>query len=338
MNKLKYLIVTMMAFAISGCGQDVTTTLQNPVGASMNGPGTGRSIVVLPFADYSEGDIASAQRRSMLIAESFADKLNACGFSMPIGEDVFAWLVKEGVINLAGDNTADTSSLDNEIGNSDWSDTMRSEIVRYREKVKEDTAKAAASTPGVHSLTKARLAKLGRHFKADYVVRGRILEFKTRDEARWEPWKKGVLPFVYGGTNRILNGFANSEDYDARNEGFAGAFMGGLLTHKNAHWPWKGDRTILGMTNGSANTITWMLASYAYGSQVTHNSRMEQAVVQMRVWVQEAASGNVVWTNRIRVAVAPESVLADRQYDLLFNKAIEKAVTTLTKNFVEYGL
>ncbi len=338
MNKLKYLIVTLMAFAISGCGQDVTTTLQNPVGASMNGPGTGRSIVVLPFADYSEGNIASAQRRSMLIAESFADKLNACGFSMPIGEDVFTWLVKEKVINLASGNSVDTTSLDNEIGNSDWSDTMRSEIVRYRKKVQEDTAKAAATTPGVHSLTKTKVAKLGRHFKADYVLRGRILEFKTRDEARWEPWKKGVLPFVYGSTNRVLNGFANSEDYDGRNEGLAGAFMGGLLTHKDASFPWKEDRALFGMASGSANTITWMLAGYGYGSQVTHNSKMEQAVVQMRVWVQEAASGNVVWTNRIRVAVAPESVLADGQYDLLFNKAIEKAVTTLTKNFVDYGL
>ncbi len=338
MNRLKYLIVTMMAFAIAGCGQDVTTTLQNPVGASKNGPGTGRSIVVLPFADYSKGGIDSARRRSMMIAESFADKLNACGFSMPIGEDVFAWLVKEKVINLASGNSADTTSLDNEIGNSDWSDTMRSEIVRYRAQVQEDTAKAAATTPGVHSLTKNRVAKLGRDFKVDYVLRGRILEFKTRDEARWEPWKKGVLPFVYGGTNRILNGFANSEDYDARNEGLTGALLGGVLAHKDAHFPWKSERSIFGMTSGSANTITWMLAGYAYGSQATHNTRMEQAVVQMRVWVQEAASGNVVWTNRIRVAVAPESVLADRQYDLLFNKAIEKAAATLTKNFVEYGL
>ncbi len=338
MNKLKYLIIAVVAYAVSGCGQDVVTTLQNPAGSNVDGPGYGRSIVVLPFADYSEGNIDSAQRRSMMIAESFADKLGGYGFSMPIGEDVFAWLVKENVISLVNGEAADTMSLDDEIANPDWSSTMRAEIVRYRKKVEEDSAKVAGVTPGVHSLTQSMVARLGRHFKADYVVRGRILEFKTRDEARWEPWKKGILPFVYGSTNRIFNGFASSESYDARNEGLTGAFMGGLLTHKDAQWPWDGDKSFLGMTDGSANTITWMVANYAFGSQVTHNTGMDQAVVQMRVWVQEAASGNVVWSNRVRVAVSPESVLADNQYDLLFNKAIEKAVSTLAWNFVQYGL
>ncbi len=338
MNTLKYLIIALGVIALSGCGQDVITTLQNPSGTNANGPGAGKSIVVLPFADYSKGSIGSAERRSMLIAESFADKLGANGFSMPVGEDVFAWLVKERVITLVSSDLADTTSLDDEIANPDWSSAMRSEIVRYRQKVQEDTAKAAAKTPGVHSLSKGKIAQLGRHFKADYVVRGRILEFKTRDEARWEPWKKGVLPFFYGASNRILNGFANSESYDARNEGLTGALMGGVMAHNNAEWPWGSDKSIFGMVDGSLNTITWSVANYALGSKVTHNAGMEQAVVQMRVWVQETASGNVVWTNRVRVAVSPESVLADNQYDLLFNKAIEKAVTTLTGNFIQHGM
>ncbi len=338
MNTLKYLIITLVVYTLSGCGQDVITTLQNPAGANINGPGAGKSIVVLPFADYSKGNISSAERRSMLIAESFADKLNASGFTMPIGEDVFAWLVKEGVITLVSNTLANTTSLDDEIANPDWSSAIRSEIVRYRQKVQEDMARAAAKTPGVHSLTKGKIAQLGRHFKADYVVRGRILEFKTRDEARWEPWKKGILPFVYGASNRVMNGFASSESYDARNEGLTGAFMSGLMAHNNAEWPWDSNKSILGMVNGSVNTITWSVANYALGSKVTHNSGMEQAVVQMRVWVQETASGNVIWTNRVRVAVSPESVLADNQYDLLFNKAIEKAVTTLTSNFIQYGM
>ena len=57
----------------------------------------------------------------------------------------------------------------------------------------------------------------------------------------------------------------------------------------------------------------------------------------MRVWVQDAATGDVVWTNRIRVLVSPESYFADTQYDALFNTAIEKGVTTLVDNFVTYA-
>ena len=60
--------------------------------------------------------------------------------------------------------------------------------------------------------------------------------------------------------------------------------------------------------------------------------------MQLRIWVQEAVSGNVVWTNRVDVKVSPESFLADNQYDALFDKAIEKGVTTLIDNFVTTGL
>jgi hypothetical protein len=40
----------------------------------------------------------------------------------------------------------------------------------------------------------------------------------------------------------------------------------------------------------------------------------------------------------VDVKVSPESFFADKQYDALFNKAIEKGVTTLIDNFVTTGL
>jgi hypothetical protein len=58
----------------------------------------------------------------------------------------------------------------------------------------------------------------------------------------------------------------------------------------------------------------------------------------LRIWVQEAATGNLVWTNRVDVKVSPESVYADRQYDMLFDTAIHKGVNTLIDNFVATGL
>jgi hypothetical protein len=74
------------------------------------------------------------------------------------------------------------------------------------------------------------------------------------------------------------------------------------------------------------------------GDQAFNSGRVDQAVVQMRIWVQEAATGNIIWTNRVRVQVSPESFFADNQYDALFDSAIEKAVTSLVDNFVTYGL
>jgi hypothetical protein len=50
--------------------------------------------------------------------------------------------------------------------------------------------------------------------------------------------------------------------------------------------------------------------------------------------VQEDSTGNVVWTNRVDVKVSPATVMADKQYDALFDQAIEKGVATLVDNFV----
>jgi hypothetical protein len=316
----------------------VKETLNVTGGPSYNAPGSGKSIVILPFADYSQGDLESAQRRNMILTESLTDRLISHGFGLPVQEDVFDYLVDEQIINLASYEGAPTESLEYELSN-DWSDSMKIELTRYKEQVEAQAAKNSVDTPGTHGIDQRTVAKIGRHFNADYIIRGRLLEFKTRDEATWAPWKKGVLPFVNGGANRILHGFASSDAYDERNESLTAMLIAGRLGYKQSTWPWdKGESVIGELTGQEANTIVWGTVGYGLG-KVSHTSgKVDQAVVQMRVWVQEAATGNVVWTNRIRVLVSPETVFADKQYDALFNTAIEKGVTTLVDHFVTYGL
>jgi len=192
------------------------------------------------------------------------------------------------------------------------------------------------SAPGTHGLTPQTIHKIGRYFNADYIVRGRILEFKTRQDTSWEPWKKGVLPFINNGANRVLFGFASSASYDEFNNMATGGLIGSVIGH-NANSPTSDGDYIFGISGGdSANTIIWGTAGLALGKANYHSGRVDQAAVQMRIWIQEAATGKVVWTNRVSVKVSPESVLADNQYDVLFNRAIEKGVTTLIDNFVIY--
>ena len=94
----------------------------------------------------------------------------------------------------------------------------------------------------------------------------------------------------------------------------------------------------MGVSGGrSANTIFWGGVGSEFG-RLAQKSEATQAVVQLRVWVQDAYTGQVVWTNRIDVKVSPESVLADSQYDALFESATEKAITTLIDNFVAQAM
>ncbi|MFT5701047.1 MAG: gas vesicle protein [Desulforhopalus sp.] len=337
MKRLKSLVIGILALSVAGCGQTVVETLNITEGPALNAPGSGKSIVILPFADYSQGDLQSAHRRNMVITETMTDSLIRNGFGLPIQEDVFEFLVDEKIIQVASYEQADTSSLQNEL-NDDWSDVMKQEITRYKDQVENDASKHSSISPGTHGLTSKKIGKIGRHFDADYIVRGRILEFKTRDEASWAPWKKGILPFVSGGANRILNGFASSDEYDETNEALTGALIGGIIGYNTATFPFSGGDELFGLSSSASNSITWSAAGYGIGKVGHRSGRVDQATVQLRVWIQEASTGNVVWSNRVRVLVSPESILADNQYDTLFNLAIEKGVTTLVDHFVTYGM
>ena len=64
MDRLRYLVIGFLALFLAGCGsgQIVVEKLDVAKGPSANAPGTGKSVVILPFADYTEGDLASAQQ------------------------------------------------------------------------------------------------------------------------------------------------------------------------------------------------------------------------------------------------------------------------------------
>lgn len=338
MRNVRFILYFLTAVMLMGCGQTVMETVHVPDAPNPVAPGQGRTILILPFADYTAAEnLAGAYRRNLSVTEALTDRLVEKGFSMVVQEDVFGYLVDEKIINIANYEANTTESLSAELRN-DWSDAMKYELQQYIDLQKQQKEQTVSGSPGTHAITPNEIAKLGRRFNADYIVRGRILEYKTRQEPTWAPWKRGILPVISGGSNRILNGFASSDAYDERNEALTGMLFGGIFGFKNATWPWDKDQTFFGMVDGTANAVTWMAAGAGTGMVMHSSGQVDQAVVQMRIWVQEAATGNVIWTNRVRVLVSPETIFADKQYDALFNKAIEKGVDSMVNHFVSYGL
>jgi len=339
MQKFKYVLYLLSAVLIMGCGQTVVETLHVADPPNPNAPGKGQTIVILPFADYTYADsLAGAYRRNLAVTEAITDRLVTNGFGMAIQEDVFAYLVNENIISIVPYDENNTASLSDEL-NNEWSDVMKNQLRGYIQNQKMHSGKTVSGSPGTHALNRNTIAKMGRRFNADYIVRGRILEFKTREENAWAPWKKGLLPFVSGVTSRAMNGFARSDQYDDWGNMLAGGTWGAIIGH-NVGGPWDPNAAneVFGSSGSSANTILWGAVGVGLGHMAKNSGKVDQAVVQMRIWVQEAATGNLVWTNRVDVKVSPESFLADNQYDALFDKAIHKGVTTLIDNFVEYGL
>ncbi len=153
--------------------------------------------------------------------------------------------------------------------------------------------------------------------------------------------KKGLLTFITGSTSKLTFGTASTDQYDMIGSVVTGAFLGGWMG-SGLNWPWdpsKADQTILGISGGrDANTIFWAGTGGALGKVGQKSGEVPQAVVQLRMWVQDAYTGDVVWTNRVDVKVSPETALADFQYDALFESATEKAITTLVDNFVAQAM
>jgi len=334
MLRLKYLILIVFALILNGCGQSVVETLKVPQAPDANAPGAGSTIVVLPFADYSYADdLTSAYRRNLKVTEALTDNLSAQGFGMPIAEDVFSYLVGQKVIAVADYENTSNVSLTNELSN-DWSSEMKGKIRHYLQEQQLTQKNKVEKAPGTHALNTKAITKLGREFQADYVMRGRILEFKTRQDPTWNPMRKGLLPVIIGGSSQILYGFAGSEEYDERNQMMTGGAYG-LIAANQTSWPTGGGDINGGITYSQ---IAWAAFGGLLGSQSSQSGRVDQAVVQLRIWVQDASSGQVVWTNWAMVRVSPETIFSEVQYDDLFNTAIENGVSTFVESFVLTGL
>ncbi len=337
MQRLKYLTVIVFALLLTGCGQRVEKSL-NVRYEPIDAPGMGMTVVILPFADYtSSNDLASAFRRNLQLNESLMDNLTVQGFGLPVSEDVFQYLVDEGIVKVAGYQNNSSVSLRNEL-DGDWSDTMKGSIRHYLRKQEMIRDAQVLDSPGTHALDTRQVIKLGREFQADYIVRGRILEYRTRQDHNWDPKRRGLLPVITGSTSQALFGFAGTDSYDAVNQIVSGALLG-TLVGSITDWPSNDEGLFTGGRGGlTKNETAWGVAGGATAALASKSGQVDQAVVRIRMWVQDASTGQVVWTNSAMARVSPETVFSDKQYDDLFHTAIDNSVTELVQSFARVVL
>ena len=79
----RHLLIGVLALVLGGCGTTVqeslkvAPTVKSTVGAD-------RTVVILPFADYSYADnLESAYRRNLFISENVTDQLSKYSFHLP---------------------------------------------------------------------------------------------------------------------------------------------------------------------------------------------------------------------------------------------------------------
>ena len=120
MKYSRYLLYGLLAILISGCGQTVKESLKIAP-EKKSAAGAEKTMVVLPFADYSEGDdIATAYKRSLYISSNLTDQLVSHSFMLPVEEDVFMYLANNNIINVTAYENKSSSTLDDEINDGEW--------------------------------------------------------------------------------------------------------------------------------------------------------------------------------------------------------------------------
>ncbi|MEN8231873.1 MAG: hypothetical protein ABFR35_04220 [Thermodesulfobacteriota bacterium] len=344
MSVKRFFLYGFLALLVSGCasGHSVTEeTLHTPDTQSGSYVcATDKTVVLLPFADYSSGDdVMSVYERSRSVTEALTDRFIGKGFKLPIQEDVTQYLVDTNIIRLA--SLGRTSRLEQEM-KGEWSDEMKGEFQAWIDADKAEYEAKDRADIGVHGLNKKSISKLGRTFNADYIVRGRIIEYNLQKEHTWNIKKKGFLPFVMKGTTQAAFGFAETEEYDNLNNialwGLAGAILG-----YNLEVPFEPEVTTITptatITTGDTsnaefwNTVTWGFVAGSAAHLVNQSGDTPEAIVHLRIWVQDSATGEVVWTNRAEVKVAPESIYGDKRSSAMFKTAVNRATTILVDDF-----
>lgn len=303
MKGWRFILICSLAMALAGCGVNVKESLKVP-SDSRQVIGEGTTIVILPFADYTDaGNMGSAFSKNLLLTENLTDKFVQLGFYIPVQDDVFAYLVQKNIIRTLPKHRTGAGSIQGEMG-KDWSPDMKHVLQSYEGYTQKDVSDSKADKWTSNSLTRQEIMNIGRHFSADYIVRGRILQFKNRHSSSWNPMQRGAIPFVVGTTEQFTLGETNMDSYD-----------------------------ILKPFDFTNDGIDQDKSGPVFGD-------IPEAAVQVRIWIQDAHSGEIVWTNRMDIKVSAATFWGDSQKDILFESAAKEAAGTLVNDFAHtvYGM
>ncbi len=305
---IRSLIFIFSLFLITACGYSVKENI-SPV-SPPPGQGSLEKVIVLPFVDYTASP-GQYWQRNKLILEALQDELFKFGFMVVPYEDVFQYLLAQGVVQ---EHRSLSNSLLYDELSGPWSEEMKQEI---RKAIRQNQNFSSEGQTAI-SLDQNILQKLGKTFGARYVIRGRIIEFGDPEDDPLNPLQTGILPFVFKVSSRTIFGKSSSKTYEMLNEAATGALLGASV------WWLSADDGLTGAGIGAGSA----LLAYQGG-------HVPQARVQLRLLVQDTLSGETIWSNRAEIQVEPESVFTPTETDKLFEKAVTRAVEVLTADLVK---
>ena len=328
-----------------------------------------RKVAVFPFADYSQQQDmmeTNAWGGNIKIQEEIADQLTAHGISVAVQEDVNTLLVDYNLIRPVNENYLLYGTIQEEdeyskmgtpqyeLTNYAHSPTMQQEL-RNLIKFQTKRQRAESSSPVLQGVTvglsKDIVMELGQALGVDMIIRGRIIEYGYKDVGTLNPFYRGFIPVLLDGVKDTLYGTTGAYGYEDGLEGIEdiligaglGYGIGSQITHSatksrtslssgiitrpvNSEYTSKNNYAVEGAGIGALSG--WMT------SQRPKKAK-RSAVVQVRIYAQDARTGDVLWSNRTEIEYTPCSYFAfsDTHPKVMFDKAVKQGVKILMDNF-----
>lgn len=238
-----------------------------------------RRVAILPLSDYSywQGFVTPTfWGGNLVIQEEIIDQMVARGLTLAHQDDVYTSLIDMGIMKPLQPPSSEKlakkprmGTVSYELAYGGYSEPMNEILVEMVDKEPPKELPFPFLRGPTTGLSKENIVKLSEELKVDMVIRGRILEYGVKKRRTFNPLFTGIIPFVLQPIPPILFG-ATPEGYEK-----------GL--------------TAKGLTFASE----WILTGHKH----TKNS----TIVQIRLYAQDARTGDMLWTNRTELEYIPNS-------------------------------
>jgi len=354
---LNVLVLMLLAVGCSGVVKETIDPTETPMGyVAGDNPieivGV-RKVALFPFADYShqqeflKNGIWGGNIR---ILEEITDQLVAHGIAVTVQEDVNTLLVDNNIIQpmanqyliygTGGDDKVEfrtkvIGTPEYDLVNVEHSEDMKDEIISIirDEMALEEAEKPPIQTPVLQGatvgLSREKVVELGERLGVDLIVRGRIIEYGFKEKDTYNPLKRGFLPVLIEPIEDVLLGVAEVKKYESDLEDVDFSRLGegaGFLFGQKAEDDLEG---------------TWdLMVEHSFGSLANLYPRKKDVstVVQIRMYAQDAKTGDVLWSNRAETEYIPSTSLSfnGNHPKTMFDMNIKRCVKLLMDDFFRY--
>ena len=349
MQRKWWLALLVLPF-LSACGTTVVERIHPVVRTAA--VGDAKKIVILPFADHTAGDSPYGYwQRNVLVGEAVQDEVVRYGYVPAPQEDVIDYLAKKNIIKDVKDPreiSGASSLLESELGKG-WSEQMKVELMKalHNNTVVQSRDRDSDkywNSQKLIALDHKSIQEMGARFGADYVLRGRIITLKQGQDDSFNPLQTGVLPFFFKAGSRTVFGMAQTDTYEMIDKMAIGGLLGAAVSSEN--WPKSSSGytlqggsprfggTFVENSSSDFNTAIWGAAGIGLAHLAHKGGRVDTAAVQLRMVIQDAQTGEIVWTNRAEVEVSPRSAYGEHDENRLMGQAIQQASARLVDNFI----